>query len=61
MPNASPLLISLDLSDKAAARRVAQDIADRTGQDVAVTDDAGRNLFTASPTPRNPDSETKPT
>jgi predicted RNA-binding Zn-ribbon protein involved in translation (DUF1610 family) len=45
---------SLALNDASAARKVAQDIADRTGQKISVNDEFGKGVFTVSPIlPRN--------
>ena len=44
-----PVTMSFDLLNDDAARKLAQEIADRTGSEIVVKDAGGRELFRARP------------
>lgn len=44
------LVYSFELADDDAARERARELADRTGKDVVVKDERGRELFRVKPT-----------
>ena len=45
--------ISFDFADPEAARAMAQEIADKTGREITVTDKAGNEVCTVQPIRRN--------
>ena len=46
----SPKTISFELRNDNAARECAREIAEKSGKEVVVTDDVGRELFRVRPT-----------
>jgi len=56
MPEDKPthvLPMSLELKNDAVARRFAQTMADKTGKTITVTDEDGKEVAKAKPTPKN--------
>ena len=41
-----------DLADEAAARKFAQETADKTGRTIVITDEKGKEICAVKPTPR---------
>jgi len=41
-----------DLADEAAARKFAQETADKTGRRIVITDENGKEICTVKPAPR---------
>ena len=48
-----PSFFSFDLADPEAARALAQEIADKVGQEIAITDESGRETCRVQPLRRN--------